>query len=245
MLPRLAPLVLALGLAACHIHMRDHVEVDGVRLRAHHEETLTLDAWPAGGLVIAAHQGDVSAEHAEGPITITVVVHEREPGEAHAHFEGEKLVARAPNGGACAIGRVWVRAPGPVPRLVLSTGLGDVRMSGIEIEEHLSLSTGLGDVDVLDAGAPRTIELSSGMGDIVVARVHCTRLAADTGMGDVHIDGVEAEEAELSSGMGDVDVERSRGGRVTADTGLGDVELSQSSFASRNLDSGMGRVRER
>lgn len=241
--PRL--LACSLALSACHIRLHDDLTVDGVRLPFHHEEVLTLEAWPATGLVVEAHQGDVTVESSPGPITISVTVHEREAGMAHAHVEGGALVARASDGGTCAIGRVTVRGAGPVHGLKLSTGMGDVRLDGVEIVEHLALSTGMGDVDVTHAGKPRTIELSTGMGDVAVTHVHCVRLTAETGMGDVSIDGVETEEAELSSGMGDVDIERSKGGRVKAGTGLGDVELSESSFTSRDLDTGLGRVRER
>src|SRR6185503_9042892 len=85
-------------LAACHLSLHDHVTIDGVRLPAHHEEVLTLESWPATGLVIRAHKGDLSVEHGDGPTMLTVEVLEREPGEAHAHLEDGHLVARATNG---------------------------------------------------------------------------------------------------------------------------------------------------
>lgn len=233
-------------LSACHIRLHDHVSVDGVRLPAEHEEVLTLSEWPADGLVVEAHQGDVSVERAEGATTITVLVLEREPGEAHAHMEGGRLVVRATNGAKCAIGRVLVRTSAAPHGLELGTGMGDVRLDGVQVSGRLKLSTGMGDVDVRAVGEPSTIELASGMGDISAVGVRCARFEAATGMGDVSVDGLEASElAELSSGMGDVEIERSKGGRIKADTGLGDVDLVESSFAARDLDTGLGRVRER
>src|SRR5262245_34732412 len=116
-------LVLSASASACHINLHDDVTVDGVRLPAHHEEVLTLETWPADGLVLHAHRGDVRVEHAEGPTTISVVVHEREPGEAHVHMEGGKLVARAEGGAKCAIGSVRVRTRGPALGLLIDTGL--------------------------------------------------------------------------------------------------------------------------
>lgn len=240
----LAPLSF-LALSACHISLHDHVTVDGVRLPVQHEEVLTLEAWPATGLVIRAHQGDVRVEHAEGPTTLTVVVHEREPGQAHAHFEDGKLVARAANGAKCAIGRVHLRTSGPALGLEIDTGLGDVELRGVRVEGRLAIETGMGDVTLSGAGEPQTVELASGMGDIAVTQLRCKRLEAGTGMGDVSVDGLEAEEVELSSGMGDVDVERSRGGRIEASSGMGDVVLVESSFTSKDLDTGLGSVRER
>jgi DUF4097 and DUF4098 domain-containing protein YvlB len=238
-------LVPAILLSACHISLRDQVTVDGVRLPAHHEETLTLEAWPATGFVIRAHQGDVRVEQAEGPTTFSVLVHEREPGEAHAYIEDGKLVARAENGAKCAIGRVLVRTSGPVTGLEVSTGLGDVELRDVRVEGKLKLATGMGDVDVAGAGEPKSVELSSGMGDVGAARLRSPRLEAKTGMGDVRIESLESEDVELSSGMGDVGVSSSKGGHIEASSGMGDVELVESSFATRDLDTGLGRVRER
>src|SRR6267142_2638368 len=86
--------------AACHF---DEWTVDGVQLHAHHEEVLTLDAWPSEGLAVTSHVGDVRAEGHDGPITLTVEVREREPGEAHASIVNGRLVVKAANGVPCAI----------------------------------------------------------------------------------------------------------------------------------------------
>lgn len=235
---------LLFSLSACHIGRHDHVEVDGVRLPAKHEEILTLEAWPAGGLVVEAHRGDLRVEAGPGPTTLTVLVHERSPGEAHAHLEGGRLVVRAAEGAKAAIGSVVVRSAGPVEGLTLSTGMGDVVVEGVNVQGALSLSTGMGDVEVRGAGDPASVWISTGMGDVSVGTLACRRLEASSGMGDVSVNGVAAEELELSSGMGDVAVRGSNGGSLKAGTGLGDVDLAESRFERRELDTGLGRVRE-
>ena len=235
----------ALALSACHFSLHDHPVVDGVELEHHHEEFLTLESWPAGGLVIEARQGNVRIERAEGPTTLRVKVHEREPGEAHVHVDEGRLVARAKDGAACAIGDVLLRTSGPIDSLVATTGMGDVELGGVEVRGRLELSTGMGDVELRDGGTPEEVELASGMGDIHVSGVRCTRLSANTGMGDIGLATVEAGKAALESGMGDVEVTRSRGARLEASSGLGDVEVRESDFESRELDTGLGSVRER
>ncbi len=243
--PLLRFLFLLSFLGACHISWRDGVVIDGVRLAAKHEEVLTLESWPAAGLTIESHQGDVRVEHGEGPTTLTVVLLEREPNEAHAHLTDGKLEARATNGATCAIGDVVLRTGLVAHGLVLATGMGDLSVEGVELAGQVRLATGMGDVDVHAAGQPETVALSSGMGDISARELRCRRFTADTGMGDVRVDGLEAsEQAEFASGMGDLEIARSKGARVKAGTGLGDVELGSSSFAVRELDSGLGRVRE-
>ena len=235
---------LCLSLSACHIGLNDDIRVDGVRLPAKHEETLTLASWPAGGLVIEAHMGDLRVEPGTGPATLTVLVHERTLGEAHAHIEDGRLVARTSDGATCAIGRVVLRAEGPLDGLTLATGMGDVELHSVRVQGRLSLTTGMGDIEVHGAGSHDCVVLSTGMGDVAVETLACKRIEASSGMGDVDVSGLEATEAVLSSGMGDVDVRSSKGERIQAETGLGDVDLVSSTFADRRLDSGLGRVRE-
>ncbi|HEX6881943.1 MAG TPA: DUF4097 family beta strand repeat-containing protein [Planctomycetota bacterium] len=235
----------SLVLSACHVSLHDHVVVDGVELEHHHEEVLTLASWPVEGLTIEAHRGDLRVEHGEGPTTLRVRIHEREPGAAHAHVDGGRLVARARDGEVCAIGDVLLRTSGPARGLRLTTGLGDVELAGVAVEGRLALSTGMGDVEVEGAGAPESAELASGMGDISVRGLRCERLSVDTGMGDVELEEVDARAATLASGLGDVEVRRSRGGRLEASSGLGDVEVLESSFETNALDTGLGSVRQR
>jgi len=101
---------LLVSLAACHLNLGDGITVDGVRLEAHHEEILTVEAWPASGVRIESQQGDLRVEPGEGVNTITVELFGRQLGQAHAALVDGQLVARAENGAPCAIGRVTVGA---------------------------------------------------------------------------------------------------------------------------------------
>lgn len=243
---RPALLALPFALVSCHIHAgRDHFVVDGVRLDAKHEETLTLETWPSEGLTIDSHQGDIVVERGQGPTTLYLTVHERRLGEAHAHIENGQLVARTADGSTCAIGRVRLLTAGPLAGLTLATGMGDIDLLDVEVTGRLAAETGMGDVLVRAAGSPDAVELESGMGDVSAHSFRCRRLTASTGMGDVDIDGMETDEAELSSGMGDVDVVRSSGKSLAADTGLGDVDLVESNFERRDLSTGLGSVDSR
>ena len=240
-----SPLLLALGLASCHLSLHEGITVDGTRLETHHEELLTLEAWPSEGLTIESHQGDVRAEPDAGPITIRAEVYERSPGEAHLLMENGRLSVQAPGGAPCAIGRVELRVRGPVHGLSLTTGYGDVELRDIEVTGRLALSSGMGDLTVRGVGQPESFELSTGTGDIRVVDARPARFRASTGFGDLDVERLETSEAELSSGMGDVQIERSKGGRLKAETGFGDVELVESSFDSRELDTGLGSVSSR
>ena len=233
-----------LALPACHFRLQDSVTVDGVRLPAHHQEVLTLESWPES-FVIEANRGDLRLESGEGPTSLTVLVHERELGEAHAAIEDGRLVARAENGAKCAIGRVTVRTGSALKGLRLSTGMGDLHVLGVSVGGDLRLATGMGDVVLRAAGAPVAVSIASGKGDIEAGPLRCERLEAETGMGDIRIEALESGEADLSSGLGDVEVVRSKGDSLRASTGLGDVELIESSYSSRRLDTGLGSVRER
>lgn len=236
---------LAFLLSACHLHSGNRFVVDGVRLDAKHEETLTLDSWPAGGLVLESHQGDVTVEPGPGPIELLVTVHERRLGDAHVHVEDGRLVSRTADGETSAIGAIRLRTNRPLADLTLSTGMGDIELRDVEIQGRLSCSTGMGDVLVRGAGKPDAVELSSGMGDVAARAFACARLSASSGMGDVDLDGIAADEAHVSSGMGDVSIARSQGKSLEADTGLGDVDLIESSFETRDLSTGLGSVDSR
>lgn len=238
-------LALPLSLASCHLHAGSRFVVDGVRLDAHHEEVLTLESLPAGGLVLESHQGDITVERGPGPIELIVQVHEQKLGDAHLHLDGNRLVSRTADGGTSAIGAIRLRTDRPLADLTLTTGMGDIELTEVEVSGRLQCSTGMGDLVVRAAGKPDSVELSSGMGDVLASGLTCRKLAASSGMGDVDLDGVTAEEARLSSGMGDVSLVRCSGKTLEADTGLGDLDLVESSFETRELSTGLGSVDSR
>lgn len=243
-------LALALPLAllggGCHLRIGSGhgVEVDGVRLTEHHVETLPLEAWPAEGLAIEAHVGDVVIVRADGPTTLQVEVWERAPGAAHAGVLGGRLEAHAAQG-PCAIGDVTIHTPLTATGLTVATGVGDVRVHGVRLEGAATLTTGLGDIEVREVGSPTSLKLESGMGDIDARTITGAKVVAETGMGDIVLQDVAGPLAACSTGMGDIELVRCTLERVEGETGMGDIEARESSFTERELSSGMGSVRVR
>jgi len=233
-------LSLSLALVGCHFTM-DGIEVDGERLTVHHEETLEVTSWPAGGLVIAAQMGDVRVEKTSGPSSITVQVYERTLGQAKATLEGGRLVTHA-DGAPSGIGRVLVRTGGPLPALSLTTGMGDVEVREVGVQGALAATSGMGDVSVRQAGEPASIDVESGSGDVDVSGTKCERVRARCGKGNLRLDGVESPEADFATGMGNVSIVRCTFQRVKADTGVGNIECRESHFQVSDFDTGLGTV---
>jgi DUF4097 and DUF4098 domain-containing protein YvlB len=233
---------LLLPLPACHLGFDRGIVVDGVRLRAQHEEVLDVPEWSPSGLAIEAHQGDIRVESSSGPTTITLKLHEESPGDARAAYEDGVVVARTKSGKPCAIGDVVVRSARPIPGVRISTGMGDVTLREVGILGALHVTTGMGDVDARDLGEPDEIALESGMGSLELENARCAKLSARSGMGDVEIDAVTAGEADVSSGMGDVTFERSSFQRLKANTGMGDIDCVETSYAEGAFETGLGEV---
>lgn len=112
---------------------------------------------------------------------------------------------------------ITVRVP-EGSRAVLSTGVGDVRVTGAF--GTLEARTGTGDV-TLDRTAETRSRLSTGTGDITIGP-GAGSLSAKTGTGDLLLEEVQGA-ASLTTGVGDITVRRALAGSLTARTGLGDV----------------------
>jgi hypothetical protein len=239
---RLALVPLLAPLAACHLSFSSHgVVVDGVRLTESHRETVAVETWPAGGLVIEAHQGDVEVLRGDGPTVLEVQVHERVPGAAHVRLVEGRLEAHALEG-PCAIGDVTLRTSGEVDGLVVRTGLGDVRARDVTLRGDVELSTGMGDVEVRAAGSPRRVALATGLGDIEVERLSAGELVARSGMGDVVLVDLRGAGGRFSTGMGDIEFRRCELAQARAETGMGDVVTRGCAIAQREFSTGFGSV---
>jgi DUF4097 and DUF4098 domain-containing protein YvlB len=243
-----AAVLLATLASSCVISLggrSDRIRVNGVRLDEKHVETILPGPWEASGLTIESNQGDVRIDPTEGPNRIVVTLHEVEPGDAHAAFEGGRLLSRSATGRETAIGEVHVFTSSALPTLQIWTGLGDIDMHGVHVESEILLNTGLGDISLCCAGEPEKGILSTGLGDIHVETTAFTTLEAGTGLGDVEIGEITALEACLSTGLGDVEIEGCTIDRLDASTGLGDVDCRGSSSEGANLSTGLGKVRRR
>ena len=128
-------------------------------------------------------------------------------------------------------------------KLKAKIGLGDVFISGLEMEGKLEAETGLGGVECYEIRAHDEVDLESGMGDVTLS-VSEPYTGAEfdlkTGMGTIEtqIDCFEKDwDYEAKTGMGNVTVNGdSRGSKVERkskgdyklelETGMGDVKLS-------------------
>lgn len=247
--PAVLPLLFAslAGTAAgCHVSLGSSLVVDGVRLEERHDEVLEVPRWGPEGLTVESAMGDVRVEAArpDEPTSIRVVVHERVPGDARAVLEGGRLFTRSISGDPSAVGDVVVRT-GALPRLAVTTGLGDVELRDVAIEDGLTIETGKGDVAVIGAGAPTRVVATTGMGDIELAHLSCGDLRAESGLGDIEARAVQGDSAKLASGLGDVEVEDCSFRALDASTGLGDVECTRTTYEVGELGSGLGSTTRR
>lgn len=127
-------------------------------------------------------------------------------------------------------------------KLKVKTGLGNVRVSGLEVVGKVKAETGLGNIECYEVRAYDEVELESGMGDVTLGvqeAYSSVRFDLKTGMGTVEaqLNGPEKDwDYEAKTGMGNVTVngdsrgsklERKGNGdyKLEAESGLGDVEL--------------------
>lgn len=177
--------------------------------------------------------GDVTVEVAPAgsPLRYTALRHWSftEPGTSGT-VEAGTLRLRSTCGGGGVFGRCsvdWTVSVPAATTVTLSTGTGDVRVTGTS--GGVAVSTGTGDVDLRALGA-RTVTVGTGTGQV--------RLRAAT----------VPDRVEVSTGTGDVDV-RVPGGvayRVTGDSGPGErttrVQESDTSPHVVQVDTGVGDV---
>ena len=129
---------------------------------------------------------------------------------------------------------------GQLNKLKAKIGLGDVFISGLELEGKLEAETGLGDVECYEIRAHDEVDLESGMGDVTLSvsePYSGAEFDAKTGMGTVEaqIDCLEKDwDYEAKTGMGTVTVNGDSRGTKAERKGKGDYKLE--------LESGMGDI---
>lgn len=192
------------------------------------EETRTVTA-----LDVETGTGDVTVRVAPAgsPVRYTAVRHWAfgEPTTSGA-LDAGTLRLRSTCGGGGLFGRCSVDWTVSVPvatTVTLSTGTGDVRVTGTS--GGVAVSTGTGDVD-LRALTAKAVTVETGTGDV--------RLRADAA----------PDRVEVTTGTGDVDlrVPGTTSYRVTGDSGPGDrttrVPRSDASTHVIQVDTGVGDV---
>ena len=128
-----------------------------------------------------------------------------------------------------------------IEKLKAKTGLGDVFVSGLDVDKELEAKTGMGDIECYEVEAHDEVKLETGMGDVTLG-VETPYSGAEydlkTGMGSIEaqLNAVEADwDYEAKTGMGTVSVngdsrgtkaERKGGSyELEAETGMGDINL--------------------
>lgn len=131
---------------------------------------------------------------------------------------------------------------GPIPKRVLvKTGLGDVFLSGLEVDKKVKAETGLGDIECYEVRVQDEVELETGMGDVTLGvdgAYNGVKFDLKTGMGTIEaqLNNKEAQwDYETKTGMGTVTVNgdsrgtkaQRKGGsyELEAETGMGDIDL--------------------
>ncbi|MCC7200425.1 MAG: DUF4097 family beta strand repeat protein [Gammaproteobacteria bacterium] len=127
-------------------------------------------------------------------------------------------------------------------RLDVDTGSGDVAVADCDC--RLSADTGSGSVRV--TASKGALQADTGSGDVTVER-HQGSIKADTGSGDVRATQLSAvEELDADTGSGNVHMQGDLAAlrRLRVDTGSGDVEIVTSALPSMELviDTGSGDI---
>lgn len=123
----------------------------------------------------------------------------------------------------------------------LSVDCASAAVSATGTRGKLSIDTGSGEVHV--TGAEGDLSIDTGSGDVVATRVHCERMAVDTGSGSIRIEDASANSLALDTGSGDVECTRVASRQLAVDTGSGSVGLDLTSDIDQlAIDTGSGEV---
>ena len=238
-------LLLALGGCAHTYQGWDgYYYVDGRRLT--YERALSLDL-PSEGVDRFEFQGaaaDVILERGEEP-HITAHIHEVVPGDAYLVYEDGRLLLRTHSGAPAVIDDAEITLAEPLEVLLLELDDGKVELRDLQVADRVRVATDLGDVIVRSVGRPQFMGLVTGLGDLLVEGVTAEELALDTDLGDVTLRDVSADLARLSTDMGDVEVQRCSLGELEASTSLGDIRGRESDIGRTRANTSLGTVQLR
>lgn len=245
--PRLAPIALAgLGLllggcASTHQSWDGFYYVDGRRLTYEREIALVLPDTGVDRFAYRAALADVILEGGDEP-RVSAHVHEVVPGDAYLAFEDGELQLRTRSGAPAVIDEAEITLGEPLQELVLELDGGDVMLRGLQVYDRLRVTLDRGDVVVRSVGNPTFLGLVTGLGDLLVEGVQAEEIALDTDLGDVTLRDVSAELARLSTNMGDVELQRCTVGELEASTSLGDIRGRQSDIGRARTKTSLGSV---
>lgn len=155
-----------------------------------------------------------------------------------------------------------VKVPEEVPRLVFTTGSGNVHADGLTVgvvkgrtgsgdlsvnnlsADSLKIHTGSGDMDLGNVKTAGTV-LSTGSGDMRVERAKSERLKISTGSGDLRVSHVKSDEVEASAASGDVELKVVKAVACRLTTASGDVNVQEVKAGMLSVSSASGDVNVR
>ena len=129
---------------------------------------------------------------------------------------------------------------GALNKLKAKTGLGDVFLSQLYMEQRLEAETGLGDIECYEVRSWDEVDLKSGLGDVTLSASEPytgVEFNLKTGLGTIEtqIDSLEKDwDYEAKTGMGMVTINGEDRGAKVERKGKGDYKLE--------LESGMGDI---
>lgn len=220
----------------------DHMRVDGVRLE--HSRLVELDGEMGGSFELEVGLGDIEVRAAsDNRAHLRLKIHEVEPNDLTVKLEDGRLRLTSASDNPGAIGDAWLELPAGC-ELELTTGYGDIDITGMKGGRRIIAETGLGQVTLEDVSGVHEIEVSTGKGDIRLGPVAAIELAdLSTGMGDIRVRDAEVKELEVGTGMGGIDFLDCRLGLVSGGTGLGKVHFKRTEYERSDVGSGWGGVK--
>ncbi len=219
----------------------DHITVDGVKLR--HSRIVELEGKLDGFLELESGLGHLEVRGVPGDVArFRLKIHEVEPGDLEVRLEQGRLRLVSASDKPGAIGDAWIEVPAGC-ELELTTGYGDIDVSGMQGGRRIVAETGLGDVTLEDIDKVTEIEVATGKGDIRLGPVTSVeRVDLATGMGDIQVRDAQVQEIEVGTGMGGIDFLDCKLGDVSGSSGMGKVRFKRTEYERSDVSSGWGGV---
>lgn len=152
---------------------------------------------------------------------------------------GKRIRLRSSGNGTEAHANIVLRVP-PDQQVSAYLAMGEIRVADAAGDFYLDTHHGAIIVDRVLGD----ITADTGSGDVRLEGVNAGRVNVDTGSGDVLLENVSAERLRADTGSGEVVMRGLRAEQVIADTGSGDVEMEFAGIGGRvSLDTGSGDVR--
>lgn len=133
-----------------------------------------------------------------------------------------------------------VKVPEKLPRLVFTTGAGNVHADGLAVGAICG-RTGSGDLSA-DGLSVDSLEIHTGSGELVIRNVSSGKAELFTGSGDLRAEKLDVGEVKFSTGSGDLIAAYINAGELEAASASGDVGLKRVKTVAGQLTTASGDV---